>query len=128
VKARYEGLRAIGLHNVYEDQRDPLQQVIGHGVVVAKLLAFQTTVPRGAFTFTSWTRGVSTLLPRADWVGFVDSDGKQLGMAPWARVTDVLGRHLKRDSRTLARWSTGDFPTAAELTKLRLSPFPPVGG
>lgn len=78
------------------------------------------------FSSAVWTRGVDTLLPRAERVFFMDLDlpeaDQLLGWAPWERVETVAGGRLHPDPRFTypGRFRAADLPDAGQLAALEL--------
>jgi hypothetical protein len=123
VKFRFHALAARAWMELYGEQHDRLQTLLGEDVFVANLSAIQDKASDRIATYAAWTRSVPTSLPRAEVVSLVDIDAndkaKVIGMVSWARLMAVAGDRVKRDKRSPPRWSTGGyFPSAAELAKL----------
>ena len=133
VKRRYHELATIGRQSLYAEQKDALQERVGEDVFVASYTVVQTQDKKQLASYATWTRTVPTLLPHADFIGFIELEGtepdlkpRMLGMVPWDKVMKLLGKRLSPDGRSPPRWATGDyFPTKAELASLKptLDPF-----
>jgi hypothetical protein len=116
-------LAVRGWVELYSDQHDGLQTLLGEDVFVAKLSGVQDKATDRIASYAAWTRTVPTALPRADVISLIEIDAsekaKVIGIVSWTRLMTVAGDRLKRDTRSPPRWSTGDyFPSAAELAKL----------
>jgi len=133
VKRRMHALATTGRQSLYAEQKEPLQERLGDDVFVASYTVVQTRDGTQVASYATWTKTVPTLLPHADFIGFIELDGTEpdlkpnmIGMVPWDRVMKLLGARLRPDGRSPPRWSTGDyFPTKAELASLKptLDPF-----
>ncbi|CAN5836553.1 hypothetical protein BH11MYX3_BH11MYX3_12950 [soil metagenome] len=123
VKARYQSMTALAWQSLYAEQHDSLQTLVGDEVFVAKLTAIQEKDGDRVATYATWTRTVPTLLPRAQFIAFIDLDAdekaKMIGLVPWDKAMAMAGERVQRDRRSPPRWATSTyFPTTAELAKL----------
>jgi len=71
------------------------------------------------------TKTVDTLLPKAEWVVFMDvdlpKDKSFLGEARWERVVEVLGgRMVRQEGMYPERYRVQEFPTPEEIRALKL--------
>ena len=126
VKERMHQLATMGKQSLYGEQKEALQDKVGDDVFVASFTVLQDKDKKRLISYVTWTKSVPTLLPRADFVGFVELEGvepdlkpKVLGMVPWDKAMKLLGNRLKPDGRNPPRWATGDyFPSKGELATL----------
>lgn len=93
-------------------------QYAEHGidVFVASLIA-AARPDEPAITVTTWTDGITSLLPEADFVSFV-RDGEAWGRVPWrevARLVELTPEPLLAP----ARYQVGDWPAPAVMEQLR---------
>jgi len=74
----------------------------------------------------SWTKGATSLLPRADEITFVDltkAEGKQVvAVAAWADVLAECPKLLVASKKYAGRFRTEGFPSAEQLKRLAASP------
>jgi hypothetical protein len=102
-----------------------LDQKTGADVFHANCTLMDT--PQGRYTYAVWSRDVLTTLPRTDRIAFVEAgpDGRPraLGMAPWARVCEVMGQAMGPHEVHPPRWTVDSFPTEAQQRALRLEPI-----
>ena len=126
VKDRMHELATMGRQSLYSEQKDALQEKVGEDVFVASYTVLQDKDKKRLTSYVTWTKTVPTLLPRADFIGFIELEGVEpdlkpnvLGMVPWDKAVKILAGRLSPDGRNPPRWTTGDyFPTKAELLKL----------
>ena len=101
---------------VYSQQRSELEARYGDDIFVAGLVLAER--PDGSvFSMATWTDGVDSLLPRADYVGFV-SDGEQF-FVPWDVVADVAAPLLPEDGVSPDRYRVRSWPPPATMDTLR---------
>jgi hypothetical protein len=123
VHTRFHELALRSWSTLYEEQKKPLQEKLGDQVFVGSLSVVKNNETGEIRSYTTWTKSVPTMLPRAEVVVFVEVGAnekpKVLGMVPWDRVIAVCGHHLKPDGRTPERWATSDwFPSEADLAQM----------
>lgn len=80
-----------------------------------------------AMTYCVWPKGLEALLPRADYVVFVDSslpeDRQVVAAATWEKAQQVMGRALVPEPHlSPARFRVKTFPSARALTALGVHP------
>lgn len=113
-------LRVIVASRLYAGQKAVLDRS-GRDEFVAGFLPMQG--PDGeAFSMSSWTEGVPTLLPRTDRVAFsrLDAAGQpqQLGIVPWTRVEQEVGGLMEPLPLDPVRYRVTAFPSAEELVRM----------
>ena len=116
----YQACRTLTLGSYeqnYGQQQQLLQEVFGDDLFVASFKAAED--PNGEmFSYSTWTHDVRQLLPKTDFIGFVDSEPKFLGMVPWDRVQQVCGHLMEPTAHWPARTRALEFPSNAELAEL----------
>ncbi|GAA2398987.1 hypothetical protein Cme02nite_07830 [Catellatospora methionotrophica] len=106
-------------HNEYGAQTRWLStQYAEHGidVFVASLIA-AARPDEPAITVTTWTDGITSLLPEADFISFV-RDGEAWGRVPWrdvAKLVDLEPEPLLAPTR----YRVTDWPPAETMSQLR---------
>lgn len=111
-------------------QQEALKAQLEEGepdLTVASLLLGEETETGEPMTYCVWIKGVEALLPRADYVVFVDpalADAEQLlAAATWEKAQQVLGRALVPEPRVSpARFRVKTFPSARALKALGMHP------
>jgi uncharacterized protein YtpQ (UPF0354 family) len=93
-------------------------QYAEHGidVFVASLIA-AARPDEPAITVTTWTDGITTLLPEADFVSFV-RDGESWGRVPWRDVTRLV-ELTPEPLLAPTRYQVGDWPAPEVMAQLR---------
>jgi hypothetical protein len=110
-------------HQEYSDQKEMLERLHeknGTDIFVASHTVMQKE-GGSIFSYSAWTRGVPTLLPKTEWIAFgsVDDDDKGvLALAAWERTQAIVGRLMKPTDHYPLRVEVTDFPTSAELAEL----------
>jgi hypothetical protein len=106
----------------YDVQQERLQKQLGEDVFVAPYKGLRGE-SGSVFSFTTWTKGVSTLLPKADQVAMVCEPETETGAVfrvPWSTLVDMVGDCLVRDAALEPpRWRTARWPEEQVLAKLR---------
>jgi hypothetical protein len=108
----------------YEQQKkllDRLHKGIGADIFVASFLMHEDSATRSWSSQTALTRGVNTILPRADRLAFVDPGTQQFMLVDWGKAESVLGEHLKPLRLMPERYQISRFPADSELAELRNS-------
>ncbi len=116
--------RLVRLHDArgYNEQKEGLQTEVGEDAFVASLSAF---VRNGDSdddfrTYATWTKTVVTLLPKCDFVVFIDLDGARAPMrVAWADAHAVVGAVMKPYGCYPERYRVDEFPSDAQLAELQ---------
>src|SRR3569623_244453 len=132
VKYKFQELAAQGWIDLYGDGHDAYQDELGDDLFVAHLTGLTKKDGGETVTYSTWTKTVPTMLPKADYIAFVilegpdgQEKGRLLGLAPWSRVMALAGDRVKETGKLPRYWATGDyFPADAELRKLALTMKP----
>ena len=105
----------------YADQQRALQRRVGEEVYVASLMIGEDD-HGGAASYCSWTEGVPSLLPRADYIAFV-TPGKwerdaQVLKVPWDDAVEIVGSSMRAENLSPERWRVDTFPDEEQLRVL----------
>ena len=79
-------------------------------------------------TYAVWTKGAVTLMPRAEFVAFVDVDmpeaDRVVAAAPWEDVEKRVGGKMKREAELWpVRYRISSFPDKKTLGAIGTHPF-----
>ena len=78
-------------------------------------------------SYTTITKGQRTLMPKADFVVFVEQTQmgreKILARGNWQRVMEIAGQHFHKTDHFPERYALQDFPTAEQLRLIGEEPF-----
>ena len=70
-------------------------------------------------SWSTWSKGVPTWLPKSDYIALYDPDTEATRLAHWDRVVDVVGdRMTELEECYPPRWSVEDFPSPEELERI----------
>ena len=124
LRERYRGMLLGAQSSDYADQKELLDEAYqrsGTDLFVASFKAVQGPKTGGVVSYCTWTNGADSLLPRTDFVIFMDGDEKNMHIAasaPWARVEKVVGARLKPQGLTPERFRAATFPSDEEIRAL----------
>lgn len=125
---RLKRLEVTGLQELYAQQGQSLERSLakkGEDIFVAHYDAVEKKASGAVTSYSVWSRGVATLLPKSDRICFVDPDlGKtrmMRGCADWATVLRLCGKNLTPLGMSPERYRVGDFPTPLQLGNMHLS-------
>lgn len=95
----------------------------GTDIFVGTLFRVQSKKTGERFTYCVLTKTVDSLMPRADWVVFIDldrpKDDQLVGAARWDDMKKLLGRAVQKASYPgPERWRVRGFPTAKQQKTL----------
>ncbi|MEM7275778.1 MAG: hypothetical protein AAF547_22070, partial [Actinomycetota bacterium] len=94
-----------------------LQQLIGEDLYIPRYL-----LAEGAdglvSSYTTWTEGVPSLLPRTDYIGLVTEQGEAV-TAPWNTVHRMVGTMMEPTDHFPELWRVLSFPDNAGISRLR---------
>jgi hypothetical protein len=106
----------------YEPQKQRLQEKEGDAAFVASLYGLKGK-SGGVYSYTTWSRDVPSLLPRADQVAMVlepGVEGGEIFSVPWPSLLDLAGELLVPEPHVQPpRWRTSGWPDDAMLDMLR---------
>jgi hypothetical protein len=69
-------------------------------------------------SYSVWTNGVATWLPKTDWIIFIDPATDSMGFAPWDGVLAELDDALQPLDYYPPRWSVDSFPATDQLARM----------
>lgn len=116
-----EYLRRFG---VYADQKKLLDQIHekeGVDVFVASYLVYENSELGGLFGAAQLSRGVKTLLPKADYAWFYCPENREIISVPWTAAAIAFPRLAAEASFYPELVLVDDFPNKDELTALKQS-------
>jgi uncharacterized protein YtpQ (UPF0354 family) len=122
VRHRYHRLSLQSQADYYAEQKRVLEPELAkrhEDVFVASYSVAENKKTGEVFSYAVWTRGVLTLLPRAEDVMFGDPEHGVQARVHWARVIDVMGPAMKKEPGWPDRWRIERFPTDEEMARLK---------
>jgi hypothetical protein len=123
----FRRLHTLSLGRAYRDQNSALdkwKKKNGIDVYIATFMIVPMKETNTLRSVSTWSEGISTLLPVADTVGFVrfDWSGKpkaETFEAPWERVIATVGHRMKPHETYPPRYFVETFPSDTELEELK---------
>jgi hypothetical protein len=75
----------------------------------------------GTLSFSVWSNGVDTLLPRTEFIVFdpAGGDADALLLVPWNDARAIVGDRMESTGHAPERWRAHGFPDAAQLARLQ---------
>lgn len=117
----------------YDRQRDGLVEAAEEDIFVTSLQGMRRS-DGSVFSYAQWSYGIPSLLPKADQIVLMLTDGMDRGApltaadilcVPWAEVLGIVGECLVQEpSLDPPRWRTKSWPDAAKIARLRLAAVP----
>lgn len=99
----------------YENQKPQLEQVHGDDKFVASFLAMKKD-SGDLFSYSTWSKGVPTLLPKTQYVMFVDPDeNRVVAKGSWEVVHRIVGHLMRETDDYPLRYFVDDFPNEEQL-------------
>jgi hypothetical protein len=128
--AAYNALAMLRLQSIgqeYAEQKNLLEAVRGgdeRESFIATFSAMQNTATGELRSYSIWTEGVDTILPKTDLVHLVrlgrgSNEGKLLTSCEWEQLAVVCGPLLEAQDIYPPRYRAREFPSAAELAELQ---------
>ncbi len=122
--ARLRALRLMSDGQAYANQKHQLDERLkqrGEQIFVASLMAGREpdgTLSRSA---CAWSKGVPTLLPKADMITFVDPHGDKADavVIGWDLAMPVIGHLMRETGDVPVRFHVTAYPDAEQLARLR---------
>ena len=108
------------LYGEYAEQKPLLEkrnQQTGEEVFVASFGAVERDGK--VLSYSVWSKGVPTWLPKTEFVSLFDPDTKETWFVPWERLDDSLGARMTPLDHYPPRWFVDDFPTPQEIERLQ---------
>lgn len=125
----FKRCKSLYFNRIYESQRNLLHQTpeaLNGEIFVAKYIAFANKEGKVASQCTL-TEGVTTLLPKTDYISFVRVTGERgetLASGNWERVFEICPELIESADLYPPRYRVTQFPTAQQLEKIGLEdPF-----
>ncbi len=120
-------LRVQSIGQEYAEQKSLLEAQRDRGddePFIASLSAMQNTTSGEIRSYSVWTEGVDTLLPKTDLVHLVRlgqgaDEGKLLASCEWEQLVAVCGPLLVAQDIYPPRFRAREFPSTAQLKALR---------
>lgn len=110
----------------YEEQRELLEALharTGQTVFVPHVNPMQDPRTGRLFTFGTWLGDNPTLLPRADYVSFLQfassAQGNVVAVVPWERVQAVMGEQMSPTDCYPERFRVESFPTPEQFEAMQ---------
>lgn len=106
------------LYGDYDEQKPELEQQAGDDFFVA---SFSAAEKEGGqlFSFSTWSRGVPTLLPRTQVVMFFDPEKNAIvASGCWEEVQNVVGHLMDETDDYPPRFVVNDFPSDDQLAAI----------
>ena len=97
--------------------QQPLQQLIGDDLMLSPYQLAEDNEGLVS-SYTTWTEGVPSLLPRADFVGLVTERGEAI-TAPWEAVHRLVGTMMEPTDHYPELWRVMTFPDSVGINRLR---------
>lgn len=121
----FRSLAAPSCYQNYAAQKPLLEAQFateGNDIFVASYMVLQDP-SSGRFSVTTWTEGIRSALPRADYVAFVSMDEQGQPCSPeyylWDDVCNTMGSAMKPMALNPERYLVERFPTPQELATMR---------
>lgn len=113
----WQRLRCLNSEMNYQSLREPLQDLVGEDLFVSSYNLAESS--DGSFvSYTTWTEGVASLLPRTDLIGLVTDRGEAI-TATWEAAHRLVGPMLEPTDHYPELWRVLAFPDANALARLR---------
>jgi hypothetical protein len=113
-------LEAQFLGGAYNDQKQLLErrhEQTGEDVFVA---SFSGVERQGNIvTYSVWTKGVATWLPKTDYVGVSDRETGVARFVCWEQLQEHVGSMMQPLEMYPPRWLVDDFPTPEQVEQMQ---------
>jgi hypothetical protein len=118
----FKRLERMYLFDEYQNQKErltALHEVTGEDVFVASYMHYGRD-DGSSYSIATWKKGVVTLLPKAEYIGFVEPDSKKdVLYAAWDNVTGIVGHMMTLDEkRHPPRWYVDSYPSDRQLKQM----------
>jgi len=104
-------------YNEQKETLDKLHEKQREAVFVATYSAMKKKDNGELTSYCVWSKGVPTLLPKTDLIGFTQKDAKSR-VAAWDRVVETVGNLMEPLGMYPPRWKVTDFPTDEQLATM----------
>lgn len=119
----FEKFRLLALQyyaDEYATQKQQLEarnEQLGRDVFVATFSAVERN--EKLLSYSVWSKGVPTWLPKTDFVSLLDPDRERIWAVPWHRLEESAGHLLEAIDCHPPRWSAEEFPTDDQIQRMR---------
>jgi hypothetical protein len=103
----------------YAEQKEELEKLneqTGADVFVASFMGVEKDGRQRSWS--TWSKGVPTWLPRTDYVALYDPDTKAPRLVPWERVEETVGHLMTEQDCYPPRWLVTDFPSPDQIEQM----------
>lgn len=118
----YRRVEALNQGSVYTQQKELLEILNERNrddTFVASFSGIEDPETGDLRTYSVWTRGVDTLLPRTHLVALLDPDDEERRLlVPWDAVAERCGGMMSPQGWHPERWRVETFPSGDDLTAL----------
>lgn len=113
----------LALNEIYQTTQIRLQSILGDEIFVASFSVYQTAKTESLHTLCTWS--TESLLPKTEWISFVEVDDKAddavvLGTVQWDEVAKLLGSDFVTTLSYPPRTWVKDFIDKKHLESLNL--------
>ena len=124
LRSKYDEMELRFLSELYGDQKellDVLNEQRGVDIFVASFSAIKKDDTEQILSYCVWSRGVPSLLPKTQFVVFVDDSGV-IAAGEWHHVADVVQPLMFKDESFYpTRFKVDDFPSAEQLSAIGIA-------
>jgi hypothetical protein len=116
----FQLLQMQSLGQDYAEQKELLEKLYekrGEDVLVSSFSVMEHKHTGQRVNYCIWTVGTTSLLPRTEYVIF-GGEGRETVMAPWEKVTQIVGHLMTPTGMYPERRRVEDFPTADQLAAM----------
>lgn len=118
--AEFTTLRVASFGTVYQQQRELLNNITqrnGEDVYVGEFGSLEETSTKRVLSWCVWSKGIPTLLPKTDLIGFHE-EGREPALYAWDEVEQAVGDLMEPLDMYPPRYRVTEFPTAQQLESL----------
>ncbi len=113
----WQRLTCLSQEMNHKSLRDPLQQLVGDDLFVSGFNIAEAT--DGSYvSYTTWTEGVPSLLPRTNLIGLVTERGEAITV-DWDSVHRLVGTTMEPTDHYPELWRVLSFPDRGDIGRLR---------
>jgi hypothetical protein len=115
--SQWQRLTCVNDEMIYKSLQDPLQQLVGDDLFVSSYRLAES--PEGSYvSYSTWSEGVPSLLPRTDLIGLVTEHGEAI-TAEWGAVHRLVTTTMEPTDHYPELWRVMSFPDEADISRLR---------
>jgi hypothetical protein len=119
---RYHNLRAHFMATIYTEQKELLQKLhekLQLAVFVASPMLVESRATQRSSSVVAWGKGVDALLPKVDWIGFMDVPrGGQTRYIAWDAAYAVIGSLMEPAGRYPERYHVQTYPGEDQFARM----------